>query len=319
MSNFAPLIRETEDACELWMLRAARAERPRSEAAVELAALLLEDAEGGNEPERRKGETAEPDFRVTKRHRVHGRWTKAVTATLRRAQVGWVFRPAWAWLGVGLVLGAAAGSAVTVRFSGSSEPSIVTVQPELWQPLGVPAPQPCPRVTPSVVEPPSESKKPAPKKAHQGSARPKAAASALDISAEVALLDRARAALAKGDTARSLVLLDEHAKRFNAGALAEEANVLRIQALLKAGQERRAEAEAERYLSVHADSPHAKQVRGMIAKASEDPGGPGAKAGKARGGPAAEDQKARGDPAEPVATTKAASAPSVRRFVPSDP
>jgi outer membrane protein assembly factor BamD (BamD/ComL family) len=87
---------------------------------------------------------------------------------------------------------------------------------------------------------------------------------ASDISVEVGLLDDARRALAKGDTGRALSALDAHAERFGHGVLAEEAEVLRIQTLLKAGKGGQAQQRAQDYLSDHPESPHAGRVRSML-------------------------------------------------------
>jgi outer membrane protein assembly factor BamD (BamD/ComL family) len=91
-----------------------------------------------------------------------------------------------------------------------------------------------------------------------------------NIADEVRLLDDARRALTEGDTNRALGALDAHAERFQDGALHQEAEVLRIQALLEAGSRDQAEAKAEQYLSAHGDSPHAKRVRGLMRKARSD-------------------------------------------------
>jgi outer membrane protein assembly factor BamD (BamD/ComL family) len=84
-------------------------------------------------------------------------------------------------------------------------------------------------------------------------------------------LDEVRDALILGDTDRAISVLDEHEQRFKTGILTEEAEVLRIQALLKTGAHGPAKARADRYLRTHANSPHAKKVRGMIEAAEPGP------------------------------------------------
>src|SRR6266511_2899983 len=66
----------------------------------------------------------------------------------------------------------------------------------------------------------------------RSSAKPKAASDldSLDLSRELALLDRANGALASGDAARALESLDRHARAFPRGKLAEESTALRIRA-----------------------------------------------------------------------------------------
>jgi hypothetical protein len=58
--------------------------------------------------------------------------------------------------------------------------------------------------------------------------------------AEIAMLEKARGAIAKGAFAAALLPLGEHARQFPAGHLVEEREALRIRALT--GLDRRAEA-----------------------------------------------------------------------------
>ena len=97
------------------------------------------------------------------------------------------------------------------------------------------------------------------------------------------MLDDARRALADGEAARALSALDAHAQRFTTGVLTQEADVLRIRALLEAGARAEAKARADDYLSKHADSPHANQVRVLVDMAERDPAN--AQSDKAPAGP----------------------------------
>lgn len=81
---------------------------------------------------------------------------------------------------------------------------------------------------------------------------------------EVAVLDSARGALARGDAPRAIELLDEHRRRFPSGALGPEATVLRIRAELGRGNRSAAYQLAERFLSAHPDSPHAARVHDLV-------------------------------------------------------
>src|SRR5690606_6410258 len=56
------------------------------------------------------------------------------------------------------------------------------------------------------------------------------------VSEEIAVLDRARAALARGDANRALDALRERQQRFGQGALGPEADVLQAEALLRLGR-----------------------------------------------------------------------------------
>jgi TolA-binding protein len=81
---------------------------------------------------------------------------------------------------------------------------------------------------------------------------------------EVSTLDRARAAVAAGDSGRALEVLDGYGASFPRGVLRPEATYLRIQALLKAGQREAARELATRLLADHPDSPHAPQLEPLV-------------------------------------------------------
>ena len=83
--------------------------------------------------------------------------------------------------------------------------------------------------------------------------------SPLDV--EIALVRDAREALRVGDAAHALTLLDEHARRFPGGALAEDSDAERIQALCALGRAGEAHDLAVRFLAGHSASPHAPSVR----------------------------------------------------------
>jgi hypothetical protein len=64
------------------------------------------------------------------------------------------------------------------------------------------------------------------------------------LAAEQALLDPARAAIARGDGAAALADLDAHERRFPAGALSQEREAMAIHALVLTGDRARAERRA---------------------------------------------------------------------------
>jgi hypothetical protein len=84
---------------------------------------------------------------------------------------------------------------------------------------------------------------------------------------ETHLLREADAALRGGDAARALALLDDHARLYPSGVLAEERSVERIFALCKLGRTTEARAHATRFLRAHPDSPLADGVRASCAMA----------------------------------------------------
>jgi hypothetical protein len=95
----------------------------------------------------------------------------------------------------------------------------------------------------------------------------KAAAGADDDHAlrdEVALLDQARAAISSGNTGAALSALDRHKREFPRGFLSSEAEVLRVEALVKAGRTAEAREQGERLLSREPNGPQAKRVRSLL-------------------------------------------------------
>ncbi len=91
-------------------------------------------------------------------------------------------------------------------------------------------------------------------------ASPSAAAEG-GLSAELALLDRAREALASGDAAGALAATRTHGRRFPHGALAPERESLAIAALCALGRRDAARSRAQRFLEQHPTSPLAPAVR----------------------------------------------------------
>jgi len=91
------------------------------------------------------------------------------------------------------------------------------------------------------------------------------------IARDLALLDRASAALAGGDPAGALARLDEGGDALMHGPLAPEAAVLRIEALASTGQTARARTEALAFLGAHPASPQARRVRSLLSRMEEKP------------------------------------------------
>jgi hypothetical protein len=87
---------------------------------------------------------------------------------------------------------------------------------------------------------------------HHG--EPHHAARHLDLAAERALLADARAAMQAADAPRALAILDEHARRFAHGQLAEERDAMRVAALWLAGDHEGARARAGEFARRHPDS-----------------------------------------------------------------
>jgi len=81
-----------------------------------------------------------------------------------------------------------------------------------------------------------------------------------DLNVELALLQDVHRALQANDGARALALLDEHARRFPDGALAEESEAARVFALRQVGRADEARDVAARFLREHPRSPLAPRV-----------------------------------------------------------
>jgi len=84
------------------------------------------------------------------------------------------------------------------------------------------------------------------------------------LTAELMLLEEASASARRGEFERTLTLLDVHERRFPTGALAEEAEVLRIGALFGAGSRATGAARARRFLERSGDGVLAGRVQAML-------------------------------------------------------
>jgi hypothetical protein len=78
---------------------------------------------------------------------------------------------------------------------------------------------------------------------------------------EALLIREANASLESGDAARSLVLAEEHARRFPNGALLPEGAVVHILALCQTGRLEQARAETGAFLLAHPEGPLSMRVR----------------------------------------------------------
>jgi hypothetical protein len=92
-------------------------------------------------------------------------------------------------------------------------------------------------------------------------ARPAADSS---LRGETAQLDRARSAMAAGNARAGLAELDRYDAAFPRGALAPEATLLRIKALVMTGDRAGARALARSFATSHPQSPHLEQLRSLL-------------------------------------------------------
>ncbi len=102
-------------------------------------------------------------------------------------------------------------------------------------------------------------------------AAPTPSAAQSDLVAEQGLIDTARAALSRGRGADALRAADDHARKFPRGRLAEEREMLGIQALLLTGKRGDAEARVRRFHEAYPRSLYGAAVDALL-RSREDAG-----------------------------------------------
>jgi len=96
------------------------------------------------------------------------------------------------------------------------------------------------------------------------------AASADPFLEELALVERARAALARSRGRECLDATTAYEKRFaKAGLFREEVEVMHVEALAISGERATARARGQRFLATHRDTPYAERIRRVIDQAGE--------------------------------------------------
>ena len=98
-----------------------------------------------------------------------------------------------------------------------------------------------------------------------------AAARVDDLSRELALLDRAKRALADGDVDAAAGALDLHAHEFPHGRLAQESIALRIRVLVRRGERARALTLYRTLAASEPTSPHLESLRELLGIADDAP------------------------------------------------
>jgi hypothetical protein len=145
--------------------------------------------------------------------------------------------------------------------------AVVAVAPATPRPVS-PAPQAPPSV--AVVEAPAsardEAQAPAPAAGAHVARRPSAVSTprADRLRDEADALDAVRELLAKGDAAGALLALDGYQRRFADSALREEALLLRIEALVRAGERATATAAARRFVKAYPSSVHLDRIAALL-------------------------------------------------------
>lgn len=85
-----------------------------------------------------------------------------------------------------------------------------------------------------------------------------------DVRDEIAWLDRARSELASGQARAAIATLDQHAKDFARGTLGMEAEMLRIEAMIRGDQPSEGRARGAALLARDPNGPYAKRLRTLI-------------------------------------------------------
>ena len=169
------------------------------------------------------------------------------TASASALAKGGLSRATWlAWGGsVAAVSGVAA--AVLLTQPAAPAPAALPAPPAPRLPSVPPAPVEAEAAPPSLVEPPVERR---------------ASAGSPPVWDEPQLIERARKALV-AEPRRALSLAHEHQRRFPAGALSLEREVIVIEALSRAGQESEAKRRALTFESKYPKSIHLPRIRAL--------------------------------------------------------
>lgn len=91
-----------------------------------------------------------------------------------------------------------------------------------------------------------------------------AASGESSVHAELGTLEQARRALAAGEPARALSLLDAYSASYPRGSMGPEATVLRVEALVRAGDPSAAARLGNAFLASNPQSPYAGRVRALL-------------------------------------------------------
>lgn len=270
-SDVKRLLEEGADPFEQSLLASAKRDRMSPEAAQTLAAAFGVTAAGGT--------AAGLGGSVVATSSVAPKALASVPAAKIAAIFGWK-TVLFAVGGAGLLLGGAVVAFATfpsphggVGAPRSTEVAVASMVPTAIpgqshahdaaeaHPVEAEALPAIPATIPSAPAPTKRSAR-APRSVRE---RPSPAETATnDVAAEVRLVERARRALASGDLTEANAILDDYERSFPHGSLAQEAAILRIDALARSGDRVATERAVAAYLAAHPRSPHAARLRAMI-------------------------------------------------------
>jgi TolA-binding protein len=165
---------------------------------------------------------------------------------------GWLAMAKWT-VGAAVVVAVAGGGAYAVLHHDkpSTTPQAPSTAITAVAPVAV-----TPRSEPTTIELPS-TPQPTPRVV---TATPPAGS----ISLQIAAVDRARSALDSGEPSRARHLVDSYEAEYPSGTFTQEAEVVRIDALVREGNRAEAERVGKRFLAAYPKSPHASRVRALL-------------------------------------------------------
>ncbi len=111
--------------------------------------------------------------------------------------------------------------------------------------------------------PPPLVRDPLPSATTSATAKPASTIAPADPEGEVKLLASAQDAL-RSDPARALALCNEHARKYPGGNVAQEREVIAIEALMKMGNRPAAKARADRFNAAYPGSSHARRIARIL-------------------------------------------------------
>ncbi len=172
------------------------------------------------------------------------------------------------WIGGATIAAALVGGGL--HFLRSAPTASMVIAPPATPvpvPTIAPAPEPLPVLEPA---PTATDPMPAVPKMDRARSAPSKTKRTSTLELETSLLDTARGALREGHPESALRTLDTYDAQFPAGLLSPEATVLRIEALVRVGDEAGARKLADTFLRAHPESPLAARVRSLGAGSGSD-------------------------------------------------
>jgi len=179
------------------------------------------------------------------------------------------------WVGglslLAISVGLGVGSRRVLREEPQRPVTIVEVPPKPTEPIEAPKPQEAPAEVEALPPPPQpEPTLPPPKPAPPKKVKPTPTAPGPEpeedvdlLAREVSLLDGVRAELTRAPK-RALELLERHAREFPDGALKSEAELLRLEALVKAQRRAQAQQLAQRLSAQNPSGPVAERIQRIL-------------------------------------------------------